>query len=77
MLESERDEERKGEDISVFEKTLSIIMIMMTIIMIWIRVIKVIIIIMTVIFNEKDLKITIMLIIKKRKIINKLIGPDL
>ena len=52
MLVSERDEERKGEDISVFEKTLSIIMIMMTIIMIMIRVIIVIIIIMTILFNE-------------------------
>ena len=59
------------------EKILSIIMIVMTIIMIMIRVIIVIIIIMTIIFNEKDLKITIMLIIKKRKIINKFIGPDL
>ena len=45
MLESERDEERKGEDISVFEKILSIIMIM-------IRVIRAIFIIMTIIFNE-------------------------
>ena len=49
MLESERDEERKGEDISVCEKILSIIMIVMTIIMIMIIVI---IIIMTIIFNE-------------------------
>ena len=49
MLESERDEERKGEDISVFEKILSIIMITMTIIMIMIRVI---IIIMSILFNE-------------------------
>ena len=50
VLESERDEERKGEDISVFEKILSIIMITMKIITI--MIIVVIIIIMTIIFNE-------------------------
>ena len=52
VLESERDEERKGEDISVCEKILSIIMITMKIITIMIIIIVVIIIIMTIIFNE-------------------------
>ena len=52
MLEGEREEERKGEDISVSEKILSIIMITMKIITIMIIIIVVIIIIMTIIFNE-------------------------